>query len=494
MFSDPVFPNAFVVDGIIPERYGLRTVVEYRSRLYSVPHYDRLSHPPTDDHMDIITPTPQKSLRPMSPPEHQQNSAAQAPDPQQGEHALRHLASGLDLSSLGALNPIMFSTLRVVPPAYVRISLLAEKRKQSNDQKPASYVQSTLNKLRTIALRGEPKRDTEPSLLSWHWGADILAIATGAELDRICAYNFVTSEWELPGERHHAIFNIRALAFRPYGGRTLAIACHRGVALLDGQRLEILPWRTHTNIISVDWSADGQYVASASAADGSVRLWDVATRLSIKLCTGSFVKFSPAVDSKMLFIADATAVNFKLWDCRTQSFERWGSLSGPVVAATWSSDGRILAFSTQGQSCIHVLSVGTGVNGVSESTMAHVEMTALPREGPGGTPIQLEFDPTGERLAAIYEVPDEDVSSADAGAFPTEDSHRRFVVALYAVQLRSTFGMTPIGYVSGPEGSGPPIAIKFKPRPIAGAGAMLSCMWRNGEISFTHLFFNASRS
>lgn len=494
MFSDPVFPNAFVVDGIVPERYGLRTVVEYRSRLYAVPHDDNVSHRPADDHMDVITPTSRKGLRSGLSSDSQHIVSVQGPDPQQGERALRHLATDLDLSSLGALNPIMFATLLVMPPAYVRNSLMAEKRKQSNDQKPTSYVQSTLKKLRAIAIGGDPQRDTEPSLLTWHWGADILAIATGTELDRICAYNFVSGEWELPGERHHALFDIRSLAFRPFGGRTLAIGCRRGVALLDGQRLDFLLYRSHTDIVSLDWSADGQYIASASAADGSVRLWDVATRLSVKLCSGSFVKFSPAVDSKMLFIADAAAVNFKLWDCRTQSFERWGSLSGPVVAATWSADGRALAFSTQGQSCIHVLSVGTGAEGVSDSIMAHHEMTALPKEGPGGTPIQLEFDPTTERLAVIYEVPGEDMSSKDAGAFPTDDPHRRFAVSLYAVQLRSTFGMTPVGYVSGPKGSGPPTAIKFKPRPIAGAGAMLSCLWRNGEITFTHLFFNASRS
>lgn len=507
MFSDPVFANAFVADGVVPDSYGMRTIVEYRARLYAVP-CNSSSQSASEDRMDIITPSTQ------TPPMHRHpdgrpKSLPQAPDPQEGEQALRNLTQQLDLSAMGPLNPSLYAVLRVFPPHYARHSALAATRQHhatDNQNTPTSPALALLNTLRN-ALPGTaaPGRDTELSLLSWHWADDLLAIATGTELDRLCAYHFGNAKWEMMGDRHRHFYAIRCLAFRPFAGRVLALGSRRGLALLHGQNVDILSPSSHTDILSLDWSPDGQLIASASAADGLVLLTDVATRISKVVSPGSFVCFCPARDTQTLFIADAAAVNFRIWDCRTWTCERWGSLSGPVVAATWSSDGSTLLFSTDGQGCIHVLSVGTDRAGAgagggpagknSDSTIAHVEMTTLPREGPGGTPVLLELDPTGERLAVAYEVPEEDVTAPDnTAAFSGADPHRRFAVALYATQLRPCFAITPIGYVSGSAGSGPAVALKFKPRPVGAAGAMLSCMWRSGEVTFTHLFFNASGS
>lgn len=491
MFTDPVFTNAFVADGIIPEAYGRRTLVEYRSRLYTVPTNNHFSRSPSSDHMDIITPSNQHPDI-LRVPDSLQSDPPKAPDPEQGENSLRTLAKALDLSSMGSLNPSMYAVMRVAPPLYARKCSLAEQLAQDEAACQKGYLQFIFSTLRNVVLGGEPKLDPELSLLSWHWADDILAVVSGLELDRIYAYHFAKSEWELTGERHHSLFDIRAVAFRPFAGRVLAIGCRRGVALLDGQDLTILPCPGHTSVQSIDWSPDGQLLASASSFDRSVRLWDIATRIRMRLGTGSFVSFCPDRHRRILFVADAAAVNFKVWDCRTWHCERWGSLSGPVVAATWSADGNTLLFSTQGQSCIHVLTLGNGDKGM-ESTITHVEMTSVPREGPGGTAILLELDPTGERLAVVYEVPADEYPGIEHNAVVKEDVHRRFAIALYATQLRPTLSMTSIGYVSGCEGSGPPVGIKFKPHAHGRSGAVLTCMWRNGEVSFTHLFFNAAR-
>lgn len=492
MFTDPVITNPFVADGIIPDKYGLRTLLEYRARLFSVPHTPRGTAPPPGDHMDIITAvgtTPDTSrkteLHPWSSP--------QAPDARDGEDALSALTKTLDLTTLGPLHPAFFAVMRVVPPPYIRRSADAERRKrQCEEHAPSSFVDRVLRMARAVVVGADIMREAEPMLLTWHWADDLLAVATGSELDRVCAFHFSKNDWELAGERHHSLIDMRCIAFRPYAGRALAIGGRRGLTLLDRRDLQTLHVRGHTHIHSLDWSPDGLLLASASSVDGSVRLWDVGTRTSRHVSAGALVRFNPDPDAQILFVADGAGLNFRLWNLRTWTSERWGSLSGPVVAATWTADGTALLFSTLGQSCIHVLSLSRDKG--SDAAITNSQLTVLPREGPGGTPILIEVDPTSERLAVVYEVPGDESPGIETNPVVREDLHRRFAVAIYATQFHPTFSMVPIGYVGGPLDSGPPVAIKFKPVPIGAAGASLTCMWRSGQITFSHFFFNAARN
>lgn len=491
MFTDPVITNSFVADGIVPDSYGYRTLLEHRARLFSVPHTPHGSLPPPGDHMDIITPagTTSDTVRRSEP---HPLSSPQAPDIRDGENALRTLANALDLSALGPLHPAFFAMMRVVPPPYTRRSADAVRRQRQREEisKP-SLIDRVLRPLRTALLGGDIIRETEPVLLAWHWADDLLAIATGSEFDRVCAFHFGRQDWELAGERHHALVDMRCISFRPYAGRVLAIGGRKGLALLDRQVLVALPFRGHTDIRSLDWSPDGLLLASASASDNSVRLWDIATRTSRYVGTGAFVRFNPDPDAQLLFVADGAGLNFRLWNLRTWTSERWGSLSGPVVSASWIANGTTLLFSTLGQSCIHVLSLSRDKG--ADTAVTNVEMTVLPREGPGGTPILMEIDPSGERLAVVYEVPPGESPDIETNPVVRDDPHRRFAVALFATQFYPTFNMTPVGYIGGPGDCGPPVAIKFKPQPVGSAGATLACMWRSGQITFTHLFFTASR-
>lgn len=541
MFADPVVTNPFVADGIVPEKYGNRTLLEYRARLFSVRPSSRTAPTPPGDHMDIITPagsTPDAVRRSEPHP----LSAPRAPDIREGEDALHALATSLDLTSLGPLHPSFYGIMRVVPPAYKRRSAIAlrqyelkrEGRHENDDYNyhetdntnpsnpsaatttPAaaagvttlSTLKSTITPLLLDFLRfvrltlfsnlfrplglvrsADKGREPEPSLLSWHWEDDLLAVVTGSDLDRICAFHFKTGEWELAGDRHVSLSNMQCVAFRPFAGRVVALGGRHGVTLLERQTLHKLEGQT--DICSLDWSPDGLWLAAASAADGRVKVWDVSTRTCRDLGKGALVKFNPNKDMRLLLVADGTGQTFYIWNLRTWARERWGSLSGPVVAATWTPDGSTLLFSTLGLSCIHILSLSSDRH--SDSTITNYEMTALPREGPGGTPILLELDPTSERLAVIYEVPAEETPDIESSPLVRDDPHRRFAVALYATQFRPSFNITPIGYISGPIESGPPVAIKFKPVAVGTAGATLACMWRSGQITFTHLFFNPSR-
>lgn len=494
MVAQVEYTNAFAADGIVPSKYGLRTVVEYRSQLFTVPRRatgatDR--DQPDDDDVDMITPTPSRGRPEIGMAPRLGNGSLRLPDMAENEHALRALGNTLDMSGLGALDPKYLGVLVVDRPMSLKGRVRPVLARQTLPE--ATGWMSTIRRVAS-ALFSPPQasRETEPSILSWHWADDLIAVATGAHLDRICAYNFNTNQWETSPNRIESLAGIRCMAFRPFSGRVLALGCEAGVALLKGPDLHFLEAPGHTRVVSLDWSPDGSKLATASAGDGMVRIWDIGTRESIVLGRGDIVRFSRGIGS-ILFVANSASSSFKLWTWGAWKNERWGNLAGPVSAATWSPDGTTLLFGTQGESAIHVISIG-GPDSDDETRVVHTELTGMPQEGPGGTPTMLEMDSTGERLAVAYELaPDEDDEQEDVEVDDSVDLKRRYAVALYATQLEPNFGISPLGYVSGPERSGPPVALKFKPKDDSTRATILSCMWRSGDITFTQLLFNPLR-
>eukprot|EP00178_Gracilaria_changii_P007620 TRINITY_DN2399_c0_g1_i1.p2 TRINITY_DN2399_c0_g1~~TRINITY_DN2399_c0_g1_i1.p2 ORF type:complete len:495 (+),score=51.00 TRINITY_DN2399_c0_g1_i1:2927-4411(+) len=492
MVAEPRLANAFAIVGLIPEDHGFRTVAEYRGRLLTVPTR-ALRRPQQHDHdEDAIAAADDATASALDTLDASRNGFLDATDGvNEIDNVLRDLARQMDVAGMSCYEPRLFIVIRLVPPMY-----LADTPRAILVQAIPSERNTPLQRLQkwlSTYWHG-PKSDNQVhmSLLTWHWATDLLAVATGPHLDRICALNFATSTWEAPGERAPQLSGTRCIAFRPYAGRSLAIGCDAGVILMEGHNMVRLCEGSHRQVLSLDWSPDGTKLAASSRENGSVRIWDVATRRSAYVGRGALVRFSPGGAQTYLFVASPNTPDFLLWSCDTWKHEKWGSLSGPVMAATWSKDGSTLLFSTQGESAIHVMRIAQ--NSASETRVVHSEVTTLPSEGPGGTPILMELDPTGERLAVAYDVPVHRRTEADASLdFMAEDPHKRFAVALYATQLSPTFLMRPIGYINGPYGSGPPVAIKFKAHMGGAQGAVLSCLWKNGSLCFTQLAFNASR-
>lgn len=485
-YLPPEIINSFVADGLVPPPYAHRTVVEYRAHLHPVPPWP--SPVATDVEADLITPPhaaprPIADEQPVPPPNHAQVDAA-----------LRALGKVLDMSGMGSLDPRYLCVLRVHRPFFLggRARPAAAVRKPDEGHGVLAALGNAFN-----SWFGKPEQpcETQTALLSWHWAEDLIAVATGARLDRICAFSFQNGVWEIAGQRVPAFQGTRCLAFRPFAGRVLAIGCDDGVVLLRGTKTEHLRAPGHTHVVSLDWSSDGSKLATASAADGLVRLWDVGTGKSMVVDRGGLVCFSRGAGGRFLFVASAVGNFFRLWCTETWTTERWGYLSGPVAAVTWSPDGMTLFFSTHGESAIHVISIG-GPRVDDDTKVIHTEHTELPEKGgPGGTPVLLEMDSSGERLAVAYETPQEELESG--GGLNNEDfrtdPNRRHVVALYATQLQPTFRVSPVGYVSGPEESGPPVGIKFNSRGNANKLTVLSCMWRSGDVTCTQLLFNPYR-
>lgn len=479
MVADANFGNAFATDGIDPAPYGHRTIVEYRARTLSLPVVEDPISQARENNQSSVPGQEEDQVTPVEGENEDEtlaprddNGNLHVPNIEDVEGAKDWIQNNLEMDAIGRLDRRYLACLRVDRPMWIAGRVRggrAERQPKGN----------RLSKW----WRGEIGSSVHRALIDWHWGEPVLSVATGAHLDRVCVFN-MSGYWESNPERQREIGEISCIAFRPYTGRVLAIGCVEGIVLMKWNGFRLLGLgKGHRDVISLDWSEDGRRLATASREDGRVRIWQVSTESYMVVDRGSFVKFGRGNCAKYLFIASEVGNFFRLWCTETWKCERWGYLSGNVSAAVWSPTGSTLLFATEGESAIHVLNVGQ--IGIDESTrVVHTELTSLPKKGPGGTPIMLEMDHRGARLAVIYETPSEMADDIDC------DPNGRYAVALYATQLEPNFRMNPVGYISGPGKSGPPVGIKFRPCYGVETGTVLCTMWRSGDISFTQLLYD----
>jgi WD40 repeat protein/tRNA A-37 threonylcarbamoyl transferase component Bud32 len=116
--------------------------------------------------------------------------------------------------------------------------------------------------------------------------------------------------------------------------------CRRKVRTLTGHK---------GAITSVAWGGDGTMLASASL-DGTIKLWDVATRQQHATLTGhTGVVWAVAWSADGRTLASASADRtIKLWDVATcQKRVSLTGHNGPVRAVAWSGDGTTLASASE---------------------------------------------------------------------------------------------------------------------------------------------------
>ena len=192
----------------------------------------------------------------------------------------------------------------------------------------------------------------------------------------------------------HAVGEVASVAFSPDGTLLASASLYFSFfnANLDDGTVELWDVATKQNIAtlqviatSVAFSPDGTLLASGTL-DGTVELWDVATKQNIATLQGHTywvwsVAFSP--DGKTLASgALGEAATTKLWNVATR--ENIATLQAPGVSVAFSLDGTLLA------SASDVVELWDAVTGVNIATLqGHTDLV-----------YSVAFSPDGKTLAS----------------------------------------------------------------------------------------------
>lgn len=153
------------------------------------------------------------------------------------------------------------------------------------------------------------------------------------------------------GQRSQALYDYagytlaNVLQWSPDGTR-LAIGSREGIILvwnLVNEQWEAVMGGHELEVISLDWSPDGRYLASSGRPDNTVRISEVQTGLSAHIVAGhtdrvTAVSWGP--DSNRVASAGFDS-RLQIWNMTgTEVTESWTMQAlGRVLAAAWSNDG-----------------------------------------------------------------------------------------------------------------------------------------------------------
>lgn len=337
--------------------------------------------------------------------------------------------------------------------------------------------------------------------VSWHPHRHIIAFISGP--NQVIVRDYEDSE----GKDACVLSNgaqqdIRALEWRPNGGKSLSVACKGGICIwaasYPGNPATVRPgaasslgtltrgsggrWtlvdflRSHSDeqTSAISWSPDGRYLASASCESSSFTIWDVSQGLGTPIRRGlggiSLLKWSPTGD---YFFAAKFDGTFYLWETNTWTSEPWSSTSGFVTGATWDPDGHIILIAFSGS-----LTLGSiHFSSKPPSLDAHLLPVDLPEittmTGSEGIE-KIAWDASGERLAVSYK---------------GGDDNYKGLVAIYDVRRTPLISASLVGFIRGPGDNPKPIAFSFHDK--FKQGPLLSVCWSSGFCCTYPLIFHS---
>ncbi|PIK53858.1 putative aladin [Apostichopus japonicus] len=252
---------------------------------------------------------------------------------------------------------------------------------------------------------------------------------------------------------------------------------------------QVLSHHTNCPITTLAWDPRGRLLTSASPWDTVMMVWNVPRETSYAVGRGggggvSLLRWSP--DKSRLLAATPSAV-FRVWETHSWTCEKWTQLSGRLQAACWSPDSQILLFCSAKEPAIYSLNfnatkVGGATTGGAQAAVKCADLSEVIYEDGdlegvriGGLIQDMAWDPTGERLAVLFQK-------------TLEEDHADDVIALFNTRLQPVLELIPCGFIRC-EPEEEPQLISFLPK--FDKGALLTICFKSGKVKFLPLIFTS---
>jgi aladin len=233
--------------------------------------------------------------------------------------------------------------------------------------------------------------------------------------------------------------------------------------------------KNHLPITSLEWNPNGDLLATASANDSDIWLWDVDQNrhVALKRVGAACNKLSWSPNGAKLFTS-TTADVFRVWSTASWKPERWSiQKDGHIKSAVWSKCGNFLLFVVSNDSYLYSLgfvqeqlfnnnstpSAALPVVDLKKTTIGQLEI--------GGRPEQLAWCENDHQLAVTF---------SDSSA-----------VVLFNTNInKHLLTVTPLCFFTG-IGVELPTFICFKPRyhlRKSSNQTVLTIGWTSGRIQY----------
>ena len=195
--------------------------------------------------------------------------------------------------------------------------------------------------------------------------------------------------WTIETKRHR--WYPTTLALSP-DGKHLATGGYDGIIRIwdtDSGTFERALVGHDSYVYGLDWSADGNYLASAGSFDGTARVWDMKTGMPVRVLKGHkgyvvHVAWSP--DGTRLLTAGGTSGFITLWDVAAAKQLETVEYGNPIYSISYAKSGAYVATSAA--------KAGTYIADATTLKTMHALKEAL------DDATAVEFSPDSKLLAA----------------------------------------------------------------------------------------------